>query len=316
MFNFKLDKINFQEELGSGVSGCIYPYQKSPEDKKWVVKYTRATNINELLKVLPEIVLGFACNHPSILPINGYHIEKSHPTGFDIYFKLPRMVKSLKDYIKQKRREQNHFSEEIIVKYFYTMVCGIEYMHRRKIAHRDIKPSNILVDSNDKIQISDVGIAKFVADDETSCILTEREGTYQYSAPEILNRNQSLKKRDLYKADVWSLGMTLSELCLLELKWINFVSSTPNADPESEIQSIIEKIEKLYSQPLAKLVYQMLSLDPAKRLSIEEVRVKLEQDYKNILVKFRNEILSYNKIGFSRIQDIEATRELSRIHQY
>lgn len=62
---------------------------------------------------------------------------------------------------------------------------GIEYIHAMGISHRDLKPDNILIACKDPmvVKISDFGLAKMVANEET--FLKTFCGTMLYLAPEV-----------------------------------------------------------------------------------------------------------------------------------
>lgn len=67
---------------------------------------------------------------------------------------------------------------------------------------------NILISKTKKYKLGDMGqsaIAKLSSEEI-------EEGDARYLAPEILNPNEFPEQRDLKKADVFSLGVTLFEL--------------------------------------------------------------------------------------------------------
>ena len=148
MFKLKKERINFNKKLGSGNSGAVYPYQKDIADLKWAVKRIHADDPDKLLTFLPEIVLGFSCDHPCIVPIKGYSIEKGDQAEYNIFLKLPRMKETLREKFDQQKKSQTHFSEEEIVRYFYSLVSAVDYLHAKRIYHRDIKLGNVLLDEN------------------------------------------------------------------------------------------------------------------------------------------------------------------------
>ena len=77
----------------------------------------------------------------------------------------------------------------------------INYMHTKGIVHRDLKPENILLEQNkafDQIKIIDFGTSLFY-DNEVP--LTERVGTPNYIAPEVIDKNYGAE------CDVWSIGV-------------------------------------------------------------------------------------------------------------
>ncbi|KAJ9178397.1 hypothetical protein P3X46_010284 [Hevea brasiliensis] len=89
---------------------------------------------------------------------------------------------------------------------------GIEYLHKgcdMQILHFDIKPHNILLDENFIPKISDFGLAKLYATNDSIKSLTAARGTIGYMAPELFYRNIGPVS---YKADVYSFGMLLLEM--------------------------------------------------------------------------------------------------------
>ncbi|GMN51692.1 hypothetical protein TIFTF001_020843 [Ficus carica] len=89
---------------------------------------------------------------------------------------------------------------------------GIEYLHQgceQRILHFDIKPHNILLDHNFKPKISDFGLAKLCAKDQSIVSMATARGTIGYIAPEVFSQNFGNVS---YKSDVYSFGMLLPEM--------------------------------------------------------------------------------------------------------
>ena len=125
MFRFHQSRLNTKQKLGSGRFGYVYPYQKDPQDFKWVVKRIRAEDTDALLTSLPEVVLGFACDHPRIVPMKGYFIEKdSNNESFNIYMKLSRMKETLLNNFKERQKMKNPYKEEDIIRHFF--ICFVK----------------------------------------------------------------------------------------------------------------------------------------------------------------------------------------------
>ena len=97
----------------------------------------------------------------------------------------------------------------------YQIVKTISYLHKSKICHRDIKPDNILVLDNlngkERYLISDFGVStkmKKTIMQETQMLVKEKSGlSPDYAAPE------QFKGSPLKTSDIFSLGVTLYELC-------------------------------------------------------------------------------------------------------
>ena len=85
---------------------------------------------------------------------------------------------------------------------------ALAYAHGQGIVHRDIKPANILVDARGRAKLTDFGIA--AALDEASITSAGQIiGTPEYMSPE-----QAGGKKVDGRADLYSLGIVLYEMCV------------------------------------------------------------------------------------------------------
>lgn len=286
MFTFQPERLDENTKLGEGRFGKVFPYQKEQQDFKWVVKRIHAGNINVLLACLPEIALGIACDHPCIVPVKGYFIEKipNSKSSFYIYMKMPRMKETLLANFEDKEKENRSYSEEEIIRHFYSLAHGIGYLHSKKIYHGEIKPENLLIDHNGSLRIGDVGIQKRIEGDP-------------YSAPEIIVRKK-MKKDILTKADIWSLGVVILELCAFNSKLLN--AALPQ-ELQGEIDESLENLEEgKYSVALTTLIKKLLSLDPNERPDAEMIKVELEKNFLQFLDK---DLVYFNKVDTTQFED-------------
>ena len=85
---------------------------------------------------------------------------------------------------------------------------ALEYAHRHGTLHRDIKPSNLLLDGQERVWVTDFGLAKAVEDDDLTRT-GELVGTLRYMAPERFRGTCDAR------SDIHALGLTLYELLAL-----------------------------------------------------------------------------------------------------
>ena len=84
---------------------------------------------------------------------------------------------------------------------------ALSYAHKHGVLHRDIKPANLILDVEGTVWVTDFGLAKLGTDalTQTGDVI----GTLRYMAPE------RFKGQADARSDIYSLGLTLYELCTL-----------------------------------------------------------------------------------------------------
>jgi len=146
MFRFEKERLREDLKLGEGENSTVFAYSKHSQDDRWAVKHIWTQDTTIFLRSMQEIVLGFSCDHPSILPIKGYFVEEDkNSRAWSLCLKVPRMQGNLKDVLNVFRSQKRDLPLQRVVKYFHALTNGLEYLHQRKIAHRNIKASNILL---------------------------------------------------------------------------------------------------------------------------------------------------------------------------
>jgi len=281
MFRLNLDKV--QEGgmiIGRGGNGGVYPYG-DPQTSNWVVKIIHTISLIHFLRALSEIILGLSCDHFAIVPTVGFnwkqvtfHAEQSQ---FKIYIKMARMQQNLRTFIGKKRQ---NLSLKEIVKIFYALASALDYLHQRRIAHRDIKPNNILLDHQNNVFLSDVGSAIRVHEDEKSYTVSIAEGTLQYEPPEIAKFKGKVHKKAFFKGDIWSFGLTLLQLCSLDLKTF----SDKEEDKKDQINRMLKQIEVIYNKSLANVLRKLVEWDPEERPFAHDVCKYLKNNFSHLLV--------------------------------
>ena len=166
--------------------------------------------------------------------------------------------------IKQQQNKINkdkYFTEDKIIKYFYQICKGIEYIHSKNVIHRDIKSQNIFLMKNGTIKIGDFGIAKALTNTKSNAITII--GTPYYFSPEIINGEPYN-----YKTDIWSLGIVLYEMCNLKLP---FDSNNIAQLSMKILRGNYDPIPFKYSKEMHNIVKRMLNVDQNKRPDIKEI---------------------------------------------
>ena len=158
--------------------------------------------------------------------------------------------------VKRKKLKEAEAS-----KFFQQVISGVEYIHRCGICHRDLKPENLLLDESKNIKIVDFGLSNTYTNDgllKTAC------GSPCYAAPEMI----AGKKYHGLASDIWSCGIILYAMTCGYLPF-----EDPNTNKlYKKILACDYTIPSSLSVNLKDLMKKVLNTDPAKRISIGDIR--------------------------------------------
>jgi len=285
MFQVNQAKFKGAAPLDKNINGKVFPYQKDDSDYRWAVKHIETNDSKTFLKNVQHIILAFNCNHPAILPISGFNIEEDVQDDtfyWNIYIKMHRMSGSVKDLMKEHIENNTFVLEEDLIKYMYNLSSGLEYLHSRKIPHGNIKPTNILVDFEGKLRLSDIGMIKSTANGSTLQDANSKIENRFFVAPEMLVMLEQPKKRELYRADAWSLGMILATLCLPDLSKREEPILTNKR--YSYITEGLNQLHERYNKIVIDLIVGLLKSNPIERVEMSHIKRVLEENFPDLLV--------------------------------
>ncbi|OHS98289.1 CMGC family protein kinase [Tritrichomonas foetus] len=91
----------------------------------------------------------------------------------------------------------------------WQLLCGLKYLHSRKLIHRDLKPSNLLINSDSTVKLCDFGLARtFAEGDICQTVMTEYVSTRWYRSPELIIGSNHYNEG----VDMWAVGCIVAEL--------------------------------------------------------------------------------------------------------
>lgn len=148
---------------------------------------------------------------------------------------------------------------------------GLRYAHAAGILHRDIKPGNLILDEKKRLWIADFGLAQIDHRDQP---VNEENiaGTLRYTPPEQLAGTPD------NRSDLYSLGITLYELCTLR-------PAFPERDRVQLVRSVREVVPTAPQQVntrcptlLSRIIMQAIAKHPGDRFqSAEELSAALSE---------------------------------------
>lgn len=163
---------------------------------------------------------------------------------------------------------------------------AIHFSHERGVVHRDIKPANLIIDSAEKLWITDFGLARLHDEAGVTCT-GDLIGTLQYISPERLQGDPGADRL----GDVYALGVTLYEMLSLQ-------PAFEGGDRPAMLRRIIERdprplrqVDPWVPADLETIVAKAVEKEPSSRyLSAGELAADLHRYLSNqpILAKRAN----------------------------
>ena len=183
--------------LGKGTFGKVkLAYNKDNKNEKYACKILLKSNIkdeDDYMRCKREMDILKKMHHVNV--VRTYEIISTETT---YYIFMDFCAKGeLFNYIVEKQ----HLSQEKSAFFYYQLINGIEYIHKKGVCHRDLKPENLLLTEKNKLKIIDFGLSNYFKGNllETPC------GSPCYASPEMVMGN----KYNGFCIDIWSSGIIL-----------------------------------------------------------------------------------------------------------
>ncbi|KAM9809195.1 STE20-like serine/threonine-protein kinase isoform X5 [Syngnathus typhle] len=194
-------------ELGDGAFGKVYKAQNKLNGTLAAAKVIDTKTEDELEDYMVEIEILASCDHQHIVKLlDAFYFEGK--LWILIEFCAGGAVDAIMLELERPLTEPQ-----------IRVVCrqtleALVYLHENKIIHRDLKAGNILLSLEGEVKLADFGVSA-----KNTKTLQRRDsfiGTPYWMAPEVVMCETSKDRPYDYKADIWSLGVTLIELAQIE----------------------------------------------------------------------------------------------------
>jgi serine/threonine-protein kinase len=142
---------------------------------------------------------------------------------------------------------------------------GLQHAHDAGLIHRDIKPANLLVDRRGIVKILDMGLARFIDEEQSSLTRVHDEnvlGTADYLSPEQAKDSHTADHR----ADIYSLGCTLYFLLTGHPPFAQGSLAERIAKHQSEAPPSIFAERADAPKPLVEVCMRMMAKQPDARV--------------------------------------------------
>lgn len=211
--------------IGRGGMGVVYYATQKHLDRPVAIKMIRSgalATAEEVQRFYAEARSAAQLHHPNIVTVyqcgelDGHH-----------YFSMDFVDGADLD----KLSKAAPLEPKKAAKYVRDVAQAIEFAHRRGILHRDLKPANVLVDHDDRVRITDFGLAKSVGRENGLTATGAALGTPSYMSPE---QAAGRTEDQGVASDVYSLGAILFTL----------LAGQPPFKASSAIQTMMQVIHR------------------------------------------------------------------------
>lgn len=289
------DVIKIDKQIGKGAFGVVFLGRTRSSGEPVAVKSISKAKLvckEDVKDVQGEVaIMNHVCGHHHVVTLRSTHEDKDY---VHIVMELCEGGELFDAIV-----ESGSFSEKKAAGVFRKMVETVHHCHELGVMHRDLKPENFLLTAKGEggdLKLTDFGLGVFFKPGEK---FRDLVGSPYYVAPEVLRKHYS------HEADMWSLGVILYIL----------LSGLPPfwGDTEDQIFKMVLKGHvDFQSEPWPHIseaakdcVKRLLDMDPAKRLTTEQVLqhpwlhkegVALDKPLDSVVLKRMRQFAQMNKL--------------------
>uniref|UniRef100_A0A8C7ZZE4 non-specific serine/threonine protein kinase n=1 Tax=Oryzias sinensis TaxID=183150 RepID=A0A8C7ZZE4_9TELE len=194
-------------ELGDGAFGKVFKAQNKQTGVLAAAKVIDTKTEEELEDYMVEIDILASCDHQNIVKLlDAFYYEGK------LWILIEFCAGGAVDAVMLEL--ERPLTEPQIRAVCRQTLQALTYLHENKIIHRDLKAGNILLSLDGDVKLADFGVSA-----RNTKTLQRRDsfiGTPYWMAPEVVMCETSKDRPYDYKADIWSLGVTLIELAQIE----------------------------------------------------------------------------------------------------
>ena len=273
-----LTKYEFIKTIGQGNFGQVKLAIYTPSNEQVAIKILNKETIgskNEMNLVQRELNIIKTFSHINVIKVISI-IEDE----FNYYIIMEYCEQGeLFDYIVNHQK----LSDKESSLFFYQLINAVDYIHSHNIVHRDLKPENLLLNKDKILKVIDFGLSNTF--DGTN-LLSTKCGSPSYAAPEIIKESHY----NGFKTDIWCCGIILYAMLCGYLPF----DGEENKELFSNILSNKIEYPEHISDEARTIIKRMLTSEPDKRISIEEIKNTkyylkgkelFEKEYKDIIYK-------------------------------
>lgn len=252
------------------------------------IKDQRFSSLSEAMLAVNEALSQVRLSHPSIAQFYGFCMSKQ-AEGVTVSLVLELCTRDLKQEIEERYTRNDYWSEEELWRILINLVNALASAQEKGLSHRDIKPHNLFLDRQGCIKLGDFGSSKYTL----SPLLDMHtiQGSPYFLSPalkqafiHICRGSSKGVNHNLYKSDVYSLGLTWMYMAKLEPSLRLGKTEELKENTEREIESL------LYSERFKETMRLMLRTEEDQRPDFQLLQAYLNSEASELLATLNADI--------------------------
>ena len=242
--------------IGRGGMGTVYSGEHDQSGDRVAVKVlslVHSDDLNFRERFITEIESLKKLRHENIVRLIGYGEHDGH-----LFYAMELMREaSLQNQLNDGAR----FSWREVAEIGIQICRALKHAHDRGVIHRDLKPANLLLDEEERIKLSDFGIAKLFGGTQLTAD-GGVVGTADYMAPE-----QSAGLPTTPRTDMFSLGCVLYALLVGRPPFAAATAAEAIHRLRYEEPPLLSRRVMDVPDEMERIIMQLLEKDPPQRIA-------------------------------------------------
>ncbi len=267
------NRYQIEGRIGSGGMAEVYRARDLMLERTVAIKLLRENFSHDLVfreRFKHEAKAAASLSHPNIVII--------HDFGFD-----DQQVFIVMEYIpgtdlKSILESRGILSLEETFQLIIQACAGIGYAHRAGLVHCDVKPHNMIVTPDQRLKVTDFGIARALASIQAQEVNNVVWGSPQYFSPE-----QAAGRPPSPASDVYGLGVVLYEMLTGRLPFAGKTAAELSHLHRTAVPAPPSEFNPSIPSGLEQACLKVLSKEPSSRY-------RTADQFGRVLISLRNSL--------------------------
>ena len=249
------NRYQLQQTLGTGGMAVVYLARDLMLERPVAIKvlrqdFSRDEAFRERFR--QEARAAANLSHPNIVMVHDFGLDAGR-----LYIVMEYIPGTdLKSMLKQR----GSFSVEEAIPLIVQACAGIGYAHRAGLVHCDVKPHNMLVSPDQRLKVTDFGIARALAG-----IHPDEKNEVVWGSPQYFSPEQAAGYAPSPASDVYSLGVIAYEMLTGQLPFLSEDSSELARLHRDALPTPPRRINPNIPPALESILLKVLAKEPSAR---------------------------------------------------